>query len=110
MDAFVNRVRFGNVTEAVQQRYARSADCRAKIRMCVEGLQFRSKEKDGAAPAIVERLDAQPVAHQIELPLARVPQGNCEHPDKTGNRVLHSPLRNGREDYFGIGASAKPMA
>ena len=61
---------------------------RVAVDLGVEGgvrrqrLQLGTEEEGPTRPAVIERLDPQPVAHQVQRPLLAVPEGEAEHADE----------------------------
>ena len=60
-------------------------------------------------PAVEQRLDAEAVPKQMQLPRRPVPQGNRKHPDEAGDSV-GPPLRERRKNHLGISRSRKAMS
>ncbi len=77
----------------------------APIGQHLEGLQFRGENKTPILPSVVERLDAETVAHQGKPPLLPVPQRKGEHADETLDRRLHAPFGDGLDQHLGVGMS-----
>src|SRR2546426_4681950 len=50
-------------------------------------LDLRSEQDRPRQDGVVERLDADPVAHQEELSLARIPQTDGEHPLQKAHEI-----------------------
>src|SRR3954447_6034090 len=72
-----------------------------------QGLQFGAEEEGAVEPAVVERLDAQAVTHQVELSLLAVPEGDAEHADEALQGGSQSPFLDGLEDDFGVRGAAE---
>ena len=75
--------------------------------MRAKGFQLRAEQQRLAEPAIVQRLFARPVAHEVQGVLRPVPQREGEHAVEPLQRGLDGPLGNGREQHFGVGAAPK---
>ena len=65
-------------------------------------LQLGSEEERRADPAVVERLLAHSIPHEVEPPLETVPQGEGEHPDQSLDGTLEPPVLDGRHERLRI--------
>jgi len=81
----------------------------APCRMIDECLGLRAKEQHAAAPAPIEWLNAQTVAHQGEASSPIVPKREREHPDELRHCPRYAPGLARFENDFCVRAAAKPM-
>ena len=58
---------------------------------------------------IIEWLDAETIARQMQPPLSAVPQREGEHTNTAPQRRLQAPLFDRGQDHFGIGMAAEAM-
>ena len=65
-------------------------------------LDLRSEQQGAVRPAPVERLDAEPIAHEQEPPLRRVPDREREHAAEALDALV-APLLVRMDDRLGIG-------
>src|SRR6185437_1110519 len=72
--------------------------------------QFRAEDQPRAALLPIERLDAEPVAHEIEHALLPVPHRQSEHADEPRDRRLDAPLRDALDDHLGVALAAEAPA
>ena len=64
-------------------------------------LDFGGKRKATVVAAVIERLDAQSIADQPQLPRACVPQGDGEHAPEVLDAV-DAPALESSEDHLGV--------
>ena len=80
LDLVEDRGRRGNVEETQVGIHRREVNGRPNVRVHQQGLQLRGEEQHAAgAVSVKERLLAQPIASQQELPPAVIPHGEGEH-------------------------------
>lgn len=60
-------------------------------------------------PRVIQRLDAQAVAHQQQVAVAAIEDGEGEHPGQVLATTL-APLQIGVQDHLGIAAGAELMS
>ena len=72
-----------------------------------QGLEFRAEKERAALKGIVERLDAQAVAHQMQRLLLPVPQRNGKHAHKSLHRRFQAISLDPGQHDFGIGVAAE---
>src|SRR5918912_1396977 len=81
---------------------------------CQYGLDLGSEDERAGRAAffvhrrVIQRLDADVVAHERELPLTLIPDGESEHPVET-RQALHAPFDEGREQHLRIRVRVKAV-
>ena len=100
----------GDVAVADQQAEGVAIDLRAEVRMRAERLQLRAEEEATSAPAVVERLLADPVPGEDERLVAGVPEGEGEHAVGAGEGVAHAPLADGLDQHLGVRVAAEAVS
>ena len=88
VDAVVDRVRRRNVIVPHEARRGVAVDARRPAGMRAQRLELGAEQEQLAELGPVERLDAEPVAHQRQRALAAVPQRDREHADQPVQRRL----------------------
>ena len=80
-DAAINGLRRGNVAPADEGVEAVAVDLGTKVGMLADGLQFGGEDQVLPAPAIIERLLTEAVAHEVQSPLACIHKAKANMPD-----------------------------
>ncbi|CRR58565.1 hypothetical protein PAERUG_P45_London_17_VIM_2_12_12_04692 [Pseudomonas aeruginosa] len=80
-----------------------------EFRMRQDGLDLRAEQQSLAVPRVIQRLDAQAVAHQQQVAVAAIEDGEGEHPGQVLATTL-APLQIGVQDHLGIAAGAELMS
>jgi hypothetical protein len=70
--------------------------------MPAKGLQLGAEKQRAAGDAVVERLDPNPVADQVQCLLGAVPDRGCEHPRRALGCPGDPPAVHGREQHLGV--------
>src|SRR5450759_5914273 len=86
VDAFIDRVRRCDVIEPHEASRGVAIDARRPAGVCAQRLELGTEQEQIAELGPIERLDAEPVAHQRERALAAIPQCYCEHSDQPAQR------------------------
>src|SRR5262249_55202043 len=60
-------------------------------------------------PTVVERLDAEAIAHEMKDPFLSVPQCKSEHSDEAPNGFLEPPFNDRSQHHLGIRVTAKAV-
>ncbi len=105
-----NRRGAGHVAVAHECRDGLAIDLAAPRRVCHQRLEFGAEQQHAAAPAPVQRLDAEPIANQPQRRLGTIPQRDGEHADEPRHRALRPKFPECRQHHLGIRAAAKPVA
>ncbi len=71
-------------------------------------LQLRAEHQRPPVPSVVERLHAQVVAGNEELPLRLVPQREREHPGEPGQHAF-APLSPAQQDRLAVAVGREPV-
>ena len=82
-------------------------DLAGLLRILEQRLDLGGKGDAAMVDAVVERLDANPIADQPQAALARVPQRDREHPAEPVQAV-DAPLLERMQDDFGVGMARLP--
>ena len=96
-----------DVAEPEEIRQRGAVDARLPVRVGTQRLQFGAEPQGSAVPAVVQRLDPQPVSDQRQLAMFRVPQGDRKHAEKALHGLEDAPLLKGRKDDLGVTRTAK---
>ena len=110
VDAFIDRVRRGDVIEPHEARRDVAIDAWRPAGMGAQRLELRTEQEQIAKLGPIERLDAEPVAHQRERALAPIPQRDCEHSDQPAQRRFDAKRGERFQNDFGVGMAAKRNA
>ena len=100
-DATEDRIRRRYITEA------KEAGDRSRIDFKLEtgghqSLQLRGKPKPLRIRGEHQRLDAEPVADQVQRAFGTIPQREGEHPVHVGERAIDAPMRERLKNDFSI--------
>src|SRR6185437_13162246 len=98
------------ILEAQEAGEGVAVERRAPAGMRAQALQLRAEQQQLAELRPIERLDAEPVADEIEHALAPVPERHREHADEALDRRLDAPLRRRLDDHLGIAMAAEAAA
>ena len=110
MNAFIDRFGGRHAVTLQVEGQGIPVDRAGKRRMGPQGMQFGGEKQMPAELRIIQRLDAQPVAHQDQGLFAAVPKGDGEHADKTDHGGFKPPFDTAGQDYFGIGMAFEFVA
>ena len=93
VDAAIDRMRRRHIGEAEIRGERVEIDLGAPLGQRLERLQLGGEHHAPVLPAPIERLDAEPVAHQAEPALLAVEHGEGEHADQAARRSRARPMR-----------------
>ena len=103
----INRMRRRHVAKAEIGREAVAIERGRPAVGSAQRLELGAEENAAVAISPIERLDAQPVADEVEHALAPVPQGDGEHADETTEGGFHAPNCCALDNDLGVAVAAK---
>jgi hypothetical protein len=106
LHALIDRARRRHIAVAQIARQCGAIQLRLPVRVGGQRLQLRAEQQRRTLRGIllgpVDRLDAEPVAHQPDFALLAVPQRKGEHADEARDSFFHAPGDAGLQQHFGI--------
>ena len=93
VDAPIDRLRPRHVHEAQEGGECVAIERRLPAGMRAQRLELGAEQQQLAELRPIERLDAEPVAHEVEHAVAPVPQRHGEHADEALGRRPRRPIR-----------------
>ena len=109
-DAAVDRMRRRHIGEAEIGGERVVIDLGAPLGERLERLQLRGEDDAAILPSPIERLDAEPVAHQAEPALLAVEHGERKHADQPLDRRAHAPCGDPLDDDLRIRVAPEAAA
>lgn len=71
-------------------------------------MQLRRKDEPAFDPAIVERLHAQPIAHEPQAAIQAFPEREGEHPHEASDGRLETPDAHAFQEHLRVGGASEP--
>ncbi len=105
----IDRVRAGHVGQREVRVERVRAPCARHVGILEDGLDLRSEGDAGRGHRVVERLHAEPIAHEQQPAVRLVPQREREHPAEAIHRAV-APLLVCVDDHFGVRLRAEAVA
>src|SRR5690606_40407629 len=100
----------GHVVVPQEEHERIAIDLRCESREREQRFQLGAEEQRLVGPSVVQRFLADTIARKVQHAFGLVPNGKCKHAVCTLERSLETPSIETREQYLGIGMSAKAMA
>ena len=107
VDAAVDAVRGRHVPPAHVGAKALPVDLRRPAIVGAQCLQLRAEHEQAAESRPVERLDADPIARQVQRSRLPIPRGEGEHAVEPLQRRRHTPMGAGLDQHLAVRLPAK---
>ena len=108
VDAAIDRVRRRHIAEAQIGGEGVAVECDRPRAIGAQRLQLGAEQEHPVELAPIERLDAEPVADEVEHPLAPVPQRHREHTEQPLDGRRHPPFGGTLDNDLGVAVAAEP--
>ena len=108
-DAAIDREWRRHVTVLEEERDRVGVHTRPEGRVRPQRLELRPEQQRSARPAVIERLFASPIAHEVHRAALTVPECEREHAVEALHRGADLPLAHRRQQHLRVGAAPKPM-
>ena len=110
IDVAIDRMRRRHIGEAHIGRERIRIELGAPVRQRLERLELGGEDEAPVLPAVIERLDAEPVADEAQAPRLPVPDREGEHPDQALDALAQSPFGDGLDQNLGVGMAFEAAA
>ena len=108
-DAAIDREWRRHITVLEEERDRVGVHTRPEGRVRPQRLELRPEQQRSARPAVIERLFASPIAHEVHRAALTVPECEREHAVEALHRGADLPLAHRRQQHLRVGAAPKPM-
>ena len=96
-----------HVAKAQERRERVAIELRRPARVGAQRLELGTEQQPAVELGPVERLDAEPVADEVERPFAAVPQHDREHADQAIDGRFDAPDCGSLDNDLGVAMSAE---